>query len=471
MIAASFCCFLLIFLAIGMLAAMHKKDSNKDYLLAGSDVKPWLAGLSAVASSCSGFMFVGMIGSTYLYGLSSMWLGIGFVAGDYIASFYTHRRVRVITEEQQVLSFSGVLCKWHGTDFRRLRFVSGIITLLFMGTYAAAQFLAGSKALHVLFGWNYNTGAIIGAVMVFLYCMAGGIRASIWTDAAQSVVMFLSMFLLCVIGVHHVGGLGELWRQLGAIGPAYVALFPADLQSMGGAGYMLFVIGWLFGGFGVIGQPHIMVRFMTVDKPENMNLVRVYYYVWYASFYVLTVIVGLVCRAMLPETGRFDAELALPMLAQLMFPDILVGLVLAGLFAATMSTADSQVISCSAAITMDLLPGKTKTTWHSKLATLAVTFLALSIVLFGVKKMITLSMIGWSILGVAFGPLLFIYTLGKKVGENTAIAMMIFGVATSLAWRAMDLSPIMYDIAPGMIMGLLVYFGSAALPSKPAQPH
>jgi len=465
MIVGSFVFFLLTFLCIGMLSTLKAQKSNKDYLLAGSNVAPWLAGLSAVATSNSGFMFVGMIGTTYFYGLNSMWLGIGFVLGDYLASIFTHRRVRMITEEQEVLSFGGVLARWHGVEYRKVRFVSGVVTVLFLGTYAAAQFLSGSKALHVLFGWDYNAGAVIGAVMVFAYCMAGGIRASIWTDAAQSIVMFGSMALLCFMGLQHVGGLGALWQQMEAIGPTYTQMFPTevmDLQIGGvalpGLGIALFLAGWLFGGFGVIGQPHIMVRFMTVDKVENVNRVRAYYYGWYSTFYLFTVVTGLIARVVLAKTEGFDSELALPTLAQALMPDVMIGLVLAGLFAATMSTADSQIISCSAAVTRDILPHPPKNVWLTKLVTLSVTLIALGIVLLGVKRMFTLSMIGWSVLASAFGPLLFIYSINRRVSERTALTMMIGGTVAALVWRqVLGWSGIMYDIAPGMITGLVVY--------------
>jgi SSS family transporter len=458
MIVGSFIFFLLMFLTIGLLSTLKAQKSNKDYLLAGSNVAPWLAGLSAVATSNSGFMFVGMIGTTYFYGISSMWLGVGFVLGDYLASIFTHRRVRMITEEQEVLSFGGVLARWHGTHHRRVRFVAGVVTVLFLGTYAAAQFLSGSKALHVLFGWDYNAGAIIGAVMVFAYCMAGGIRASIWTDAAQSIVMFGSMALLCFMGLQHVGGVSALWHQMEQIGPTYTQLFTPEVQVLGVPGIALFLIGWLFGGFGVIGQPHIMVRFMTVDKVENINRVRAYYYAWYSTFYFFTVVTGLIARVVLAKTEGFDSELALPTLAQNLMPDVLIGLVLAGLFAATMSTADSQIISCSAALTRDILPRPPRNIWLTKLATLTVTLIALGIVLLGVKRMFTLSMIGWSVLASAFGPLLFIYSIGKKVSERTALVMMVGGTLAALIWRqVLDWSGIMYDIAPGMITGLVVY--------------
>ena len=137
------------------------------------------------------------------------------------------------------------------------------MTVIFLGTYAAAQLNAGSKALFVLFGWNYGVGAGIGAVIVMLYCFAGGIRASIWTDAAQSVLMIGAMGLMCWVAVDGVGGWGAFVTALYAVSPEYMNWFTSNPAAGSAAGPVFFVVGWLFAGFAVIGQPHIMVRFMA----------------------------------------------------------------------------------------------------------------------------------------------------------------------------------------------------------------
>ena len=188
-IAISFITFLLGFVAIGLLSTLQKQKTNEDYLLAGKSMPPWLVSLAAVATQNSGFMFIGMIGYTYAAGLSSIWLMVGWLVGDLLSSTFVHKRLREATGRTEGLSFSEVLARWNGTDWRSIKLFGGLATLMFLGTYAAAQLQAGSKALHVLFDWDYQTGAIIGAVMVVAYCFAGGIRASIWTNAAQSFVM------------------------------------------------------------------------------------------------------------------------------------------------------------------------------------------------------------------------------------------------------------------------------------------
>lgn len=454
MMIGSFIFFLLVFVAIGVASAFVKSNDTGDYLLAGSNVPPWLVSLSAVATLNSGYMFIGLIGATYAFGIQTAWFLAGWVLGDLMASLFFHRRLRETTETQEVLSYGGAISNWHGKEQPILRVVIGLITLTFLGVYAGAQLSAGSKALHVLFEWDYSVGAIIGAVMVLAYCFAGGIRASIWTDAAQSFVMMFAMLLMLYMTVNASGGFSGFFDRLDAVSPEYMNVFPSDLQF----GITLFLASWIFAGVGVIGQPHIMVRFMTMDKPEDIGRVRVYYYSWYSIFCVLSVMVGLAARLLIPmDAGNFDAELALPTLATELLPPVLVGLVLAGLFAATMSTADSQILSCTAAVTRDLSFGRKPGYWVTKLATVGITALALLIALFASDNVFDLVLIAWSALGAAFGPLLILYCFKQKPNQFLAIAMIIGGVGTILLWRQWGYTDSIYEIMPGMLAGFAIF--------------
>lgn len=464
MIIASFLFFLLMFVVIGMLSMRKRKETAEDYLLASQNVKPWLVGLSAVATNNSGYMFVGQIGFTYEVGLYSIWLMIGWIFGDFMTSLLVHKRLRIAADDRHVLSFPGLISRWHGTDFKYLRLIGGLITIMFLGVYAAAQLKAGSKALHVLFEWDYSVGAIIGAVMVLLYCFAGGIRASIWTDAAQSFVMIVAMALMLGMGIYTFGGWGSFVDNLDAISPTYMNLFPADVNA-GFISPALFVLGWVFAGVSVIGQPHIMVRFMAMDDASSMKAARFYYYGWYTLFYAMTIVTAMAARLLLPDVANFDAELALPTLAMQMLPDIFVGLVLAGLFAAMMSTADSQILSCTASITHDIPGLRMNSYLMSKLATVFVTAMALMIALFGDKltseaggvDVFSLVLVAWSSLGAAFGPLLIVLALRQKVAEALSILMMVTGFGTVLLWRYFDLNDYIYEAAPGILAGLAVF--------------
>jgi sodium/proline symporter len=457
MVLAAFLAFLLIFLAIGVASYLRSRGTTADYYLASSAVHPSLVGLSAVATNNSGYMFIGVIGYTYTTGLPAIWLMFGWILGDFLASLAVHRELRHTTERTGSITFPAALARWTGVHHRTVRVAAALLTIVFLGAYAAAQLSAGGKALQSLFGWSPRVGAMLVAAVVALYCFAGGIRASIWTDAAQSVVMLVAMAVLLGAAVHGLGGPVASWQQLDAI-PQYMDWFPQDLLIPGAAGMLLFVIGWLFAGLSVIGQPHILIRFMALDRPERLWHARAWYYGFFTIFYALATGVGLLSRIYLPELGAMDPELALPTMARELLPPVLVGLILAGIFAATMSTADSLVLACSASLTNDLTPTPVRSVAGTKVATLLVTLLALGIALAQTQSVFDLVILAWSTLASAFAPLLIVLARQHRPSEAHSLAMMVIGTATALLWRYAGLHDEVYEGLPGILAGLATFY-------------
>ena len=457
MILFSFCLFLFLFTLIGSLSVLKKKNTSLDYLLANQEIKPWLAATSAIATSNSGYMFIGQIGFTYVYGLQSVWLMFGLIFGDFISSLFVHKNLRKKSQELKVVSFANLVSKWQGTNYKYVQLISGLIILIFLSTYAAAQLNAGSKSMHVLFGLDYRLGAIIGGVIVLLYCFSGGIRASIWTDVAQSLVMIIAMFLMVIFGIKELGGFSSFINQLYKISPDYMKWFPTTNFSEFFLAPYMFILGWFFSGLGVIGQPHVMVRFMTIDKTKNVPKTRGYYYTWYILFYSLTILAAFVARLLIPETNSIDPEIALPTLALNLLPEFFVGLVLAGIFAATMSTADSQILACTASITNDLLLNKKNNYLINKLVTLIVTVFVVTIAINDNKNVFNLVLMSWSTLACCFSPLLIIYSLKQKISEFVSLIMMVIPFITLLLWRYYGLNEFIYEVAPGITSGILIF--------------
>jgi len=446
-----------LFVAIGVSSLLKSKNTKEDYYLASGSISPGLVGLSAVATNNSGYMFIGVIGYTYATGLASIWLMLGWIAGDFLASTLVHSRLRDATERTGQVSYAGILSHWHGERYKLLQRAIALISLLFLLAYASAQLVAGSKALHVLFDWPLWAGALLGSVMVVLYCFAGGIRASIWTDAAQSVVMIFSMGLLLVVATSELGGIDNAVEQMSAI-EGFLDWFPKDLALPGLAGGILFAVSWMFAGLSVIGQPHVMVRFMALNDADKMRQARFWYYSWYLLFYSMATGIGLLSRLYLGDVGTFDAELALPSMAQQLLSPTLVGLILAGIFAATMSTADSLILSCSAALTHDLLPHKIESTHLLKGATVLITLAALVWALLNSQSVFSLVIMAWSGLASAFAPLLIVLCLGKKPSQNRSLYAMFAGLSLALLWRYMGWHTAIYEGMPGIIAGLLVFY-------------
>jgi len=458
MIFFSFCLFLLLFTLVGSLSVLKKKNTSIDYLLANQEIKPWLAAISAIATSNSGYMFIGQIGFTYVYGLQSVWLMFGLIFGDFISSLFVHKNLRKKSQELKVVSFANLVSKWHGKNYKYVQLFGGVIILIFLSTYAAAQLNAGSKSMHILFGLDYRLGAIIGGVIVLLYCFSGGIRASIWTDAVQSLVMIIAMFLMVFFGIEKLGGFSGFINQLHGVSPDYMKWFPSTNFSEFYIAPYMFIIGWFFSGLGVIGQPHVMVRFMAIDNTKNIPKTRIYYYTWYTLFYSLTILAAFVARLLVPETNNLDPELALPTLALNLLPEFFVGLVLAGIFAATMSTADSQILACTASITNDLLLNKKNNYFINKLVTLIVTVFVVTIAINENKNVFNLVLMSWSTLACCFSPLLIINSFKQKISEFLSLMMMVIPLITLLLWRYYGLNEFIYEVAPGIISGILTFF-------------
>ncbi len=455
MITISFVCFLLTFTLIGLSSAFLSRGTKKDYYLASSSIKPWLVGLSAVATNNSGYMFIGVIGYTYATGLAAIWLMVGWISGDFLASLFIHKKLKLAATRTKELSYAGVLSRWYGHENNSLQWLIGLISFIFLLTYASAQLVAGSKALHVLFDWPYWAGAVLGGVLVAMYCIAGGIRASIWTDAAQSFVMIVAMGVLLFISVDTLGGINSVHTKMVAI-EGFLDLFPKELALPGMAGMLLFVVGWMFAGLSVIGQPHIMVRFMTLDGEDKMRQARVWYYLWFTAFYMMATGVGLLSRIYLVDTQAFDAELALPTMALQLLPPVLVGLVLAGIFAATMSTADSLILSCSAALTHDLLPHKIESTLLIKSMTILITAGALIWALVNEQSVFNMVIMSWSGLASAFAPLLIVLCFGARPGQVLSIVTVCIGLGIAILWRYLGWNAMVYEGLPGIITGLII---------------
>jgi len=466
LITASFAVFLLGFTLIGAFSAREKQDSSEDYLVASRNVSPWLVALSAVSTNNSGYMFIGLIGFAFRSGVQAVWVQVGWILGDYLTWLWVHKRVRAQSEEVDANSVPGLLAmNAKGHMKRPIAIAAGILTFLFLGGYAAAQLKAGSTTLHALFDWPMWLGAVIGVVIVTVYCFAGGIRASIWTDAAQSIVMVGAMVLLLGYAMIEVGGVAGLFASLEGIDPTLVQWVPDGLTlGLGG-----FLMGWLFGGIATIGQPHVLIRFMAIDSAESIRKARRIYFGWYIFFSVCAVLVGLYSRVILPELAAGlegseavrATEAALPTLSVELMPPILIGVMLAGLFAATMSTADSQILSCSAAITQDTFPSLNKSTRASKAATLSVAVLALVIALTAESGVFTIVLMAWSILGASLGPILIVRLAGLWLPSSLALSMMGLGIATVVLWGESPWAGAMYKAMPGILAPCLLYILAA----------
>lgn len=452
---ASFFICLALVLLIGLSSARQAKASAADYFVASRSVPPWLVGLSAVATNNSGYMFIGLIGYTYAVGIQSVWLMVGWIAGDLIGSKVAHERMRDEAERVHANGIISLLARWGDTRNRSWQVLAALVSVAFLSTYAAAQISAGGKALEGMLDIPMAIGMGMVALVVIAYSIAGGMRASIWTDAVQSLLMVVSMVVLLLAAVNHLGGLQAVFQQAGAI-DGFLNPSPTNLDVSGFIGPLAFVVGWMFAGAAALGQPHIVSRFLALQNTRQMNQVRWWYYSYYLLFYCFATAVGLLSRLYFGESTGFDPEMALPNMARDLLPPWLAGLMLAGIFAATMSTADSLVLSCSSALTQDLPRNPSENRWLLKAATGFTTLFALGIGLWSEQSVFSLVVWAWGTLGAAFVPILIWQVLGAKLNSLAMLCMSSTGVMATVAWKFYGFPSTVYEGAVGMFSAFVL---------------
>ena len=454
-LVGSFILFMTAFAGIGLASMLVKEDTTDDYLVAGRGMHPALAALSAVSTWNSGYMFIGFIGFTFTMGYSIVWIALGSMAGQIVAWIWLYKFIQESANERGLRSLSSLVSEATGSPEAKL---AAILSILFLSVYAAAQLTSGGKALYVMLGWSEVIGILIGFVLVVAYCYAGGIRASIWTDAAQSSVMIIGSTLLCWVALGEIGGFSGLHSGLGAQNANLTSIVPADLKF----GVTLWAFAFFLGGLSVAGQPQVVTRVMTLGSDKDRKTAMLWFFAWQTPFLLIMTIIGLSSRVVFTGSD-FDPELGLPMLAMETLGPFWVGLILASIFAATMSTADSQVLACTAAFTDDVVPQINQDHKKTKAVTLGVAAFATAISIFGlyvpggdsVFSLVVLAVYG---LGSIFIPILIIRWAEYEPDTTHTVAMMVAALTGVIAWRLMGLNDEVFESIPGMGAAFLTHF-------------
>ncbi len=466
-LVASFLLFMGAFAGIGLASMWVKEDTTDDYLVAGRGMHPALAALSAVSTWNSGYMFIGFIGFTYTMGYSIIWIGLGSMVGQIVAWIWLYKFIQQAANERGVRSLSSLVSDVTGSPEAKL---AAVLSVLFLAVYAAAQLTSGGKALYVMLGWSEVIGILIGFVLVVAYCYAGGIRASIWTDAAQSSVMIIGSSLLCYVALGEVGGFSGLHDGLEGQNANLTSIVPADLNF----GVTLWIFAFFLGGLSVAGQPQVVSRVMTLGTDEDRKTAMLWFFAWQTPFLLIMVIIGLASRVVFTGSD-FDPELGLPMLAMETLGPFWVGLILASIFAATMSTADSQVLACTAAFTDDVMPQISQDHKKTKIVTLVIAAFATAISIFGlyvpggdsVFALVVLAVYG---LGSIFVPILIIRWAGYEPDTNHTMAMMLAALVTVILWSLSGFGDDIFPSVPGMGAAFFTHFLMNQLRSSEISP-
>lgn len=423
-----------ILILLGLMA-QQRTQSGEDFYLGGRQLGPWVAALSASASSSSAWTLLGVSGAAYHWGLSSVFLIPACVGGFALNWYLLAKPLQEISKDQGALTTTELLA---GPPDRPLhwpiRWVASLIIIFSLTFYVASQFQGAGKSFHSTFQMDPKTSIIIGSAVVVIYTMMGGFWAVSLTDTLQGFVMAATAIILPLGALVSVGGFGGLITGLQKVQITGYTSLIGDRSMLGGA---LFVFGILGIGLGYPGQPHVVNRFMALrDDPNAVKQARRIAMTWAWVVYTGMFLLGLCGRVLVSQIA--DKETIFLQLANAIFPSVLAGIMLAAVLSAIMSTADSQLLVAASSISHDLMgqPDKELSSsaivWRARIVVLALSILAMLLALYGAKEIFSSVLFAWTAMGSAFGPLLLLTALRGPVPPLATLVAMLAGFGLSV---------------------------------------
>ncbi len=475
----TFILYLIGMLAIGVYA-WRLTDDLSDYILGGRKLSPSVTALSAGASDMSGWLLLGLPGAIYLKGLSAGLIGFGLVIGAYLNWKYIAPRLRLFTEKfGDALTLPDYFENRFNDQTKILRVVSAAVILIFFTFYTASGLVAGATLFNHTFNMEYQMALWIGALVIVSYTFLGGFLAVSWTDFVQGLLMLLALVVAPITALYELGGWNQttlIITETKGLLSDYNLLDPFSGLTLIGT---LSLLAW---GFGYVGQPHILARFMAINSVKNVSKARHIAMSWMIASLVgsmLTGFVGIAYFQIHPELGlsqlESNSEAVFILLAQVLFNPWVSGILLAAILAAVMSTIDSQLLVCSSAITEDFYRNffrksatQTELIWVGRVSVLVLALVAIFIASNPDARVLSLVSYAWAGLGSSFGPLVILSVFWKRMNKFGAFSGILVGAATVIIWKPMTGGVFdLYEMFPAFVFSLIAIVIVSLLTKKP----
>ena len=436
-----------ILMVLGYLASKRVK-SMSDFVVGGKSLSFWVAAFSAQATGESAWLLLGLTGMGAMLGFSTYWVVVGELFGVGVAWFVMANRFKRLTDKYDSLTVIDYMGSRFKSKTNVLRLVSSIALSIFVLIYISAQIDATGSAFESFLDWNYHTGAVVGFLVVATYCIAGGFLAAAWTDMFQGAVMLVCLMLLPLVAYLSLSNSGSLYDGLYAIEPGLVNMWGA-----GGFTVMnvAVVIGMMLIGLGFLGSPQVFARLIAIRSEDQINRGK-----WVAMLFTLlvdfsAVSIGVLGRYIFTTQGiepdtvlGNGAQNVLSELVEFTFPPLIVGLYVAAVLAAIMSTVSSLLVMAAGSVTHDLYakminPDLTDGQAARLCRLITIIFagvsLALAItvsVLSPDRTIFWFVIFGWAGIAATFCPMMLMSLFWTRFTERAAIASMITGFSMSM---------------------------------------
>ncbi|MBO6148623.1 MAG: sodium/proline symporter [Lachnospiraceae bacterium] len=492
-IMATIAVYLLSMLAIGFIFSKDNEAST-DFYLGGRKMGPLITAMSAEASDMSSWLLLGLPGLGYLTGICEpFWTALGLGIGTYINWLIVSKRLRRYSYNIDAFTVPQFFSKRFHDDRNILSAIAALVIIIFFVPYTASGFAACGKLFNSLFGVNYVAAMLVSALIITGYTIMGGFKAVSTTDFIQSCVMTVALVVVLAFGINAAGGWGNVVENAKAI-PGHLSLTMGydpvtnTAQSYGGIIAIISTMAW---GLGYFGMPHILLRFMAIEDEKKLTLSRRVASVWVFIAMAAAIAIGVVGLGV-TKAGAVEyldtpakAETIIVKLAGLIsehgiFAAIIAGLILAGILAATMSTADSQMLAAASSVSENIIyeflgikMDEKKKLFVARIAIIAIAVLGVVFALDPDSSVFRIVSFAWAGFGGAFGALMLCALFWKRTTKAGALSGMISGGATVFIWKFL-IKPLggifsIYELLPAFIVSLIFIVAVSLLTPEPEQ--
>lgn len=478
--------------AMVMIGVVYSKKTKNvgDFYLGGRKLGPLVTAMSAEASDMSSYLLMGLPGLALLSGVAEVgWTVIGLALGTYFNWLIVAKRLRNYSEQIGAITIPDFFSRRYREKSNIIMAIAAIMIIIFFVPYTASGFSACGKLFSTLFGIDYHLAMIVSAIVIVGYTSLGGFNAASITDFIQSIIMTVALIIVLVFGIKQAGGMDAVIANAQSL-DGYLDFFKGYDVKTNSAGSFpaLSVVSTLAWGLGYFGMPHILLRFMAIENPEKIKLSRRVASVWVVISMAVAVLIGIVGKAMVSNgalNSFADSETIIVQIANFLskfgiVPALLAGVILAGILASTMSTADSQLLAASSSVSENILGGLFKVKLNEKTEMIVARLTLIIISVIGVviawdanSSVFRVVSFAWAGFGAAFGPVVLLALFWKRSNKYGALAGMIAGGVMVFVWKfviaKLGGAFAIYELLPAFVIGLVVNIAVSLATPKPEQ--
>ena len=475
----AFALYLILVLAVGVVffvKGQKKQGGDKDYFLGGRNMNGWVAALSAGASDMSAWVLMGLPGSIYLYGMGQVWISVGLFIGTICAWVFVAPGLRRFSiKADDAITIPQYLTRRFKATSPALQIISAVIFIVAYCVYAASSIVACGDLFNTIFGMD-KTVAMVGATCVILvYTFLGGFDAVCWTDFFQGMLMLAALMITPIVALAAMNA-ADFAPLAAVVTPDnYYNVLSSGKFDWASISDILSGLGW---GLGYFGMPHILVRYMSIKSEAEMRKSRKVGICWTGIILLMATVVALVGHQFLGaylEAG--SQSMIFVTMVRRLFPAFIAGLLLSAILAASMSTADSQLLLSSSAFASDVYKpvirknaSDKEMLWAGRAIVTVIAVVALLIALnpncAGIMALVECA---WAAFGAAFGPAIILSLYWKRFTYKGAVAGIVVGFLVDAVWYAfLSTSTGLYEIIPGFIASMIAAVVVSLVDEKPS---